>query len=260
MANPNTLTSFNERPGTNGASPILMSFRISKRANLGGDDLSGAYLSGADLSGANLSGANLSGANLSRANLGGANLIAANLSGADLSHTLVVETVFANACLREARGLADVTFQGPCTLDHRTIERSGRLPLPFLRFEAMKAQGRRRRNRDSEPDALWNRVLAIRSTVATGFRRHLTDVQLDGVFDDPPFRPTFALRESMKFRQSRRPNSEEPAGIVPDALRFSLLPQAFRGTTAALCGLFHIVIRISQNILICDITIAIIYS
>lgn len=57
---------------------------------------------------------------------------------------------------------------------------------------------------------------------AAGFQRHLIEVHLDGVFDDSPFRAIFMLREAMKLRQSRRPNSEEAAGIVPDALRFML--------------------------------------
>src|ERR1039458_7807048 len=30
-------------------------------------------------------------------------------------------------------GLSDCQFRGPCTIDHRTIQRSDRLPLPFLR-------------------------------------------------------------------------------------------------------------------------------
>ena len=57
---------------------------VTKKANLRGADLSGAYLRGANLIDANLRGAYLSGANLSGANLRGANLSGADLSGADL--------------------------------------------------------------------------------------------------------------------------------------------------------------------------------
>ena len=112
-------------------------------ANLSGADLRGADLSGADLSEADLGGADLSGANLSGANLGGADLRGADLieadlswadlSGADLTHAILWATNFVNTDLRDAKGLETCNFQGPCTLDHTTIQRSGRLPLPFLR-------------------------------------------------------------------------------------------------------------------------------
>jgi hypothetical protein len=152
--------------------PNLSGANLS-RVDLGGANLSGADLSGADLSGTNLIEANLSRANLSGANLSGPNLIEANLSRADLreadlreadlrdanlssadlrgaylietnlsranlsganpTYTLLWETIFGNTNLRDAKGLEACNFQGPCTLDHRTIQRTGRLPLPFLR-------------------------------------------------------------------------------------------------------------------------------
>jgi hypothetical protein len=87
-----------------------------------------AYLGTADLEGAHLHGANLSGANLSGANLSGANLSGASLGGAHL-----VETVFANVDLSATKGLDACMHNGPSILDHSTLQRSGRLPLAFLR-------------------------------------------------------------------------------------------------------------------------------
>ena len=63
-----------------------------------------------------------------QANLGGANLREAFLSGATL-----YETVFANVDLSTTKGLDACTHMGPSTIDHRTLQRSGRLPLAFLR-------------------------------------------------------------------------------------------------------------------------------
>jgi hypothetical protein len=98
------------------------------RADLSGSNLIGANLSGSNLSEAELSGSNLSAASLSWANLSGANLSGANLSGADLH-----ETIFANINLSTVKGLEACLHWGPSILDHRTLQRSGRLPLPFLR-------------------------------------------------------------------------------------------------------------------------------
>jgi TIR domain/Pentapeptide repeats (8 copies) len=70
-----------------------------------------------------LSGANLSGANLSEAHLDGA-----NLTGADL-----VWTVFGNTDLTSVIGLETCNYLGPSIIDHRTLARSGPLPLSFLR-------------------------------------------------------------------------------------------------------------------------------
>ena len=101
-------------------------------ADLSNADLSGADLRGANLSGANLSGANLSGANLYGANLYGANLYGANLSGANLSGATIWETIFGDTNLL-AKGLERCRHDGPSTLDFRTLERSGMLPVVFLR-------------------------------------------------------------------------------------------------------------------------------
>jgi TIR domain-containing protein/pentapeptide repeat protein len=96
--------------------------------NLSGADLSRAFLIGADLYKADLTEANLSGAELSDADLTGA-----NLSGADLSAVYLNKTVFGNTNLTAVRGLETCHHGGPSTLDHRTLARSGPLPLAFLR-------------------------------------------------------------------------------------------------------------------------------
>jgi TIR domain/Pentapeptide repeats (8 copies) len=98
------------------------------RPNLSYMDLRDADLSGAMLHDANLHDANLRGANLRDANLRGANLRDANLSGAFLSETLFVDTD-----LTRAEGLETCLYIGPSTIDHRTLQRSGPLPLVFLR-------------------------------------------------------------------------------------------------------------------------------
>jgi len=126
-------------------------------------DLSEANFYGANLYGANLSRTNLSGANLCRANLIGAdlrwaalidtslieaslieaNLIHASLIGANLRRThlyganlhgaQLLETIFGNTNLRDVRGLDVCSHLGPSILDHRTLTKSGTLPLSFLR-------------------------------------------------------------------------------------------------------------------------------
>jgi hypothetical protein len=107
-------------------------------ANLGGAVLRRAILNGADLRRADLGGANLGGANLRRADLGGANLNGAklngaSLSGADLSRATLYETVIVNTNLTRAKGLETCQHLAPSTIDHRTLQRSGPLPLAFLR-------------------------------------------------------------------------------------------------------------------------------
>jgi hypothetical protein len=124
-------------------------FDYAFKANLRGADLSGANLSHADLSGANLitanltdadlrfadlSGANLTNADLSGANLtGAANLNGARLLGANLTGAHLLETVFADADLTSVIGLETCGHSGPSTVDHRTLQKSGPLPLSFLR-------------------------------------------------------------------------------------------------------------------------------
>jgi hypothetical protein len=117
-------------------------------ANLRGANLSHADLSGAHLEYAILSGANLSGAKLPTADLSGAKLICADLSGAILGYTILSgvnlfgaylagaelgETIFADVDLRDVLGLDECVHRGPSIIDHRTLQKSGPLPLAFLR-------------------------------------------------------------------------------------------------------------------------------
>ena len=108
------------------------------RATLTGATLAWATLAWAKLPKANLTGANLTGADLDRATLTGATLTGAtltgaNFTGADLSKVQLVETVFGNTNLTTVQGLETCVHDGPSILDHRTLMRSGPLPLAFLR-------------------------------------------------------------------------------------------------------------------------------
>ncbi len=109
-----------------------------KRVNLACADLSGANLTGANLFRADLSGADLTGVNLFRANLTSANLFRTTLSGANLtdanmSRARLSDIVFGRVDLTNAVGLETCWHQGPSIIDHQTIQKSGRLPPPFLR-------------------------------------------------------------------------------------------------------------------------------
>jgi uncharacterized protein YjbI with pentapeptide repeats len=113
------------------------------KADLSGADLAWADLSGADLAGADLIGANLqgvsfavavlSGASLAQANINVANFHAANLLGANLSGVSLSGTIFGDTNLRDVQGLDACKHDGPSILDHRTLIKSGPLPLAFLR-------------------------------------------------------------------------------------------------------------------------------
>jgi hypothetical protein len=107
-------------------------------ADLGGADLRGADLReanliAADLREANLTVADLRGADLSRGSLVRTDFTSTNLTGADLSGVHLLETVFGDTNLSGGRGLETCRHHGPCTLDHRTLAKSGPLPLAFLR-------------------------------------------------------------------------------------------------------------------------------
>jgi hypothetical protein len=92
-------------------------------------------LSKADLVGAYLGEANLSGVDLREADLRGADLKGADLSRQAISRsdmgdqTTLVETIFADTNLTGAKGLEDCLHRGPSVLDHRTLQKSGPLPL-----------------------------------------------------------------------------------------------------------------------------------
>src|SRR4051812_26640338 len=101
--------------------------------NLTRADLNDADLTRANLTEANLSGAKLGGANLGGANLTATDLTAADLSGANLSRAVLYDTVFGDTNLIRANGLETCWYVGPSTIDHRTLQRSGPLPMVFLR-------------------------------------------------------------------------------------------------------------------------------
>ncbi|MEE9614961.1 MAG: toll/interleukin-1 receptor domain-containing protein [Thermodesulfobacteriota bacterium] len=103
------------------------------RADLAVADLFGANLSDAKLVGVRLIMANLSGANFSEANLSEVKLSEAKLAGANLSGARLFETLFIDVDLSKTKGLTECRFDGPCPIDHRTLARSGELPLSFLR-------------------------------------------------------------------------------------------------------------------------------
>ena len=115
----------------------LRSINLSKallyRSVLRGADLRGAALRGAYLKEADFRRADLRGADLTRAALNQANLTLANLSEANLAGAMFWETVLARVNLSGALGLESCRHGGPSIIDHRTIRRSGPLPLPFLR-------------------------------------------------------------------------------------------------------------------------------
>ena len=160
------LTSANFRNAA--LSGIEFSDSILRNADFYGSDLEHARLSRANLSGANLYGAKLSGANLDSADLHGANLekailvfvilfeaklVEANLSGADLSNGMLHKanlsrvnlhnadlsgayldkTIFANLNLASTRGLELCDHRGSSVLDFQTLQKSGTLPVSFLR-------------------------------------------------------------------------------------------------------------------------------
>jgi TIR domain/Pentapeptide repeats (8 copies) len=103
------------------------------RSDLVGASLYRAILRKADLREAILRGADLRGAILHGAILTGADFGGATLIGADVSEVSLFETVFGNTNLTAVRGLETCVHEGPSTLDHRTLARSGPLPLAFLR-------------------------------------------------------------------------------------------------------------------------------
>lgn len=123
------------------------------RANLRGAKLTASNLSGADLTGADLYRATLFKSDLSRANLMKANLTRANLAKTDLTQAVlsrsdfrgadlkgsqmpgcvVYETVFGDTDLSDVQGLQNCQHHGPSTIDHRTVVKSGDIPLGFLR-------------------------------------------------------------------------------------------------------------------------------
>ncbi|MEY2527469.1 MAG: hypothetical protein QOE73_2240 [Verrucomicrobiota bacterium] len=109
-----------------------------EQVNLEQADLELAKLPRANLERGRLEEANLRGANLERANLTGAklartDLTGASLIGANLRDAILVETVLVNIDLRNAIGVEQCSHYGPSLVDFRTLQKSGQLPLSFLR-------------------------------------------------------------------------------------------------------------------------------
>ncbi len=102
-------------------------------AHLTRADLTRAHLTDADLFGADLGDADLSDADLSGADLTDADLSGADLTRVDLTRANLCRTVFGDTDLTDAKGLDSCTHSLFSILDHRTLTKSGRLPLSFLR-------------------------------------------------------------------------------------------------------------------------------
>ncbi len=95
--------------------------------------LSGAQLSRASFTHATLSYTDLSDANLSYALLGDTDFTHAILSGTNFSKTQLSQTTLSDLDLSSTAGLDTCVHNGPSALDFRTLQRSGQLPLVFLR-------------------------------------------------------------------------------------------------------------------------------
>jgi uncharacterized protein YjbI with pentapeptide repeats len=102
-------------------------------AYLWGSFLTRAILTQASLARAQLIHTTFAGANLSDTDLLGAYFLHTTLVGADFSRAGLSETVFSNTDLTDVRGLETCIHLGPSVLDHRTLAKSGPLPLAFLR-------------------------------------------------------------------------------------------------------------------------------
>ena len=100
--------------------------------------LLGASLQGARFRGSDLTLASLHQANLTGADLSGATLVLTILAGAKLSRTKLSQAVFHGTVLTpdqiaQTEVLEDAIHLGPSSIDHRTLAKSGELPLAFLR-------------------------------------------------------------------------------------------------------------------------------
>jgi hypothetical protein len=110
-----------------------LEFADLKFANLSRATLNGANLSGANLFEATLFGTKLREADLTSAGLMLTRMIAADLTGANLTNARLADTIFSASYLIEAKGLDRCVHSGPSSIDFRTLENSGPLPIAFLR-------------------------------------------------------------------------------------------------------------------------------
>lgn len=104
----------------------LSSARLA--ADLRNADLTNAICTGAELGGADLAGAKCEGTDFKGANLYGASLTGADLTGAWFGSTLLADTA-----LNDVKGLDRCHHSFPSVIDHQTLQKSGALPLVFLR-------------------------------------------------------------------------------------------------------------------------------
>jgi len=128
--------------------PDLSGATLKKRS-LRNYDLRGVNFAGADLRDASFRHADLRGADLTGAKLHRAFFSASRLHGTDFRKSLLYETVFANVNLGRAKNVDGPVHRGPSVVDHRTLARSGDLPLAFLRGcglpDSLIAQDRKKR-------------------------------------------------------------------------------------------------------------------
>lgn len=103
------------------------------RPNLVGTKLSNIDLHSVNLRGVDVRYVNLSGTNLGHAYLGEANLSYADFYGAILSGALFESTILGDLNLSNVKGLETCIHNAPSIIDHRTLAKSGQLPLSFLR-------------------------------------------------------------------------------------------------------------------------------
>lgn len=103
------------------------------RVDFTDSNLGGANLSEAEITNANFTNANLTDAKLNNAELMGTIFRGTNLRGADFSGAILVDTIFSDVDLSSVVGLEDCDHWGPSVVDTRTFQKSGRLPLSFLR-------------------------------------------------------------------------------------------------------------------------------
>jgi hypothetical protein len=96
-------------------------------------NLKGARFDHARLSKTDFTHANLSGASFARAEMYWSILTGADLRGADFAGAKLGEVFFLNVDLSETFGLGVCAHSGPSSVDYRTLHRSGRLSLSFLR-------------------------------------------------------------------------------------------------------------------------------
>jgi Pentapeptide repeats (8 copies)/TIR domain len=132
--NPETLEMTPAKPDLKGAE---LSRRDLSNINLANATLTFANFSGANLTNSSLSETILVWANLTHADLRGANLINADLrnaffEGADLTDAIFGNNLFDYTKLIDVKGLETCRHVMSSIIDHKTIEHSWPIPIPFL--------------------------------------------------------------------------------------------------------------------------------